>query len=193
MQCHTMTLLHSTPSLRCVWATRKPPAVLFKGFCLTDKDKYERKRKRKNKGMDWEMWKSHNRRRGCKSIAMCVPAQFPLLRPLLLLLQVYTGTPSPHDCSGTNQTKRITHVSKSSQAWTAKFCPHSSLFFPTLAALWEMGREVFSRALNFLAAVARLIWAVLRPSDPQHALGWKVLCSLSQFCLSIWGTDGLRS
>ena len=165
----------------------------FKGFCLTVKDKYWKKRKRRNKGMDWEMWKSHNGRRGCKNTTMCMSAQFPLLRPLLLLLQVYTATPSPHDCSGTNQTIRITHVSKSLQAWTAKCCPHSCLFFPALTAPWEMGREVFSRALNFLAAVARLIWAVLWPSDPQHALGWKVLCSLSQFCLRIWGTDSLRS
>lgn len=54
--------------------------------------------------------------KGLQSTTMYVSAQFPLLRPLLLLLQVYMGTFSPHGCSDTNQTIRITHVSKSSQA-----------------------------------------------------------------------------
>lgn len=116
-----------------------------------------RKRMRKSKGMDWETWKSHNRGRGCKNSTMCISAGFALLRPLLLLLQVYMGSPSPHDCSGTYQTIRITHVSKNSQAWTAKCCPHSCFFFPPLRAPWEMCRGEFSRALNFSAAVVRLI------------------------------------
>ena len=46
------------------------------------------KEKRRNKGIDWEKWNRHNERRGCKTTAAYISAQLPLLRPLLLLLQV---------------------------------------------------------------------------------------------------------
>lgn len=151
---------------------------------------------RKNKGIDWGKQNRHNGRRGCKATAAYISAHFPLLRPLLLLLQVYMGTPSPHDCSGTNQTIRITHVSKACRpkllnAAHTQVCS-SQPWHSHLHSL-EMGRGVFFRALSFSAAVTRLMGAVFWPSDPQHALGWKVLCSLSQFCLSLWQTDILRS
>lgn len=132
--------------------------------------------------MDWQMWKSHNGRRGCENTSMSVSA----------VASAKASSPPaglhwlPYDCSGTNQTVRITHVSKSLQAWSAKCCSHSPLFFPALTTLWEMCTWVFSRALSFLTAVARLIWALLRPSDPQYAMGWKVLCSPSSF---VWASE----
>lgn len=51
------------------------------------------KEKRTNKGIDWEKWSRHNERRGCKTTATYISAQFPFLRPLLLLLQVKRALP----------------------------------------------------------------------------------------------------
>lgn len=102
---HTDTVLHGVIASLCMWLHYQaghpawsvfgPPGdcqqVFPRYFALLQGEML--KEKRRNKGIDWEKWNRHNERRGCKTTAVYISAQLPLLRPLLLLLQVKRALP----------------------------------------------------------------------------------------------------
>lgn len=117
---------------------------------------------------------------------MHVSAWFPWLRALAPSAGLH-GQPLSHGCSGTKQTVRTACVSEACRPeLPAECCPHSCLFFPALILGHEQS-TVFQDPEHFCSKQNVNLSCVLWPCDPQHALGWKVLCSLSQFCLSLWG------